>query len=300
MKDNFFEQLFLPLRQAEHYRICAVLELSKLSTEQWESLVQQEHRILCPLMQQDEFSNLRRCGTGLYAVTANITLQSQSDLFWQLRSFAADAIRGWIVSSLPTAALAKHLAQANVVLAPDGQRYLMRYHTEHCLRVLHARTDLPDIVEWFAPIHSWWVPYPDVNEEMWGCLMGGDRHPTRAFKNITLDAACWEALAGDPLEHRLADQLESSLTESGQANQSHSVRLGRVRKYLATAREAGFIEQQDLITYVTYLALLGDRLTLDPIWQAAIEEALEQRLPLAQRLETQLHRLIPQGPSCSI
>ncbi|WP_081311680.1 hypothetical protein [Pseudomonas putida] len=86
--------------------------------------------------------------------------------------------------------------------------------------------------------------------------------------------------------------MKSSLTASGQPKQCHSVRLGRVRKYLAAAREAGFIEQQDLITYVTYLALLGDRLTLDPIWQAAMKESLEQRQPFAQRLQTHLHRLL--------
>ncbi|WP_288376359.1 DUF4123 domain-containing protein [uncultured Pseudomonas sp.] len=292
MKDLFVEKLLRPLRQAEGYRLSAVLELSQLSTEQLESLAQREHGILCPLMQQDELSNLRPFGTGLYAANTDANLQNQSDLFWQLSEFAADAICGWIISSLPTAALATHLAQANTVRAPDGQRYLLRYHTEQCLRVLHARKDLPKIVEWFAPIHSWWVPYPDANEETWCCLMGGDRSATEELNDLTLDPACWEALAGDPLEHRLADQLKSSLAASGQAKQCHSVRLGRVRKYLAAAREAGFIEQQDLITYVTYSELLGDRLTLDPIWQAAMKESLEQRQPFAHRLQTHLHRLL--------
>lgn len=292
MKDLFVEKLLRPLRQAEHYRLSAVLELSRLSTGQVESLVKRERGILCPLMQQDELSNVRQFGTGLYAATTNTTLQGQSDFFWELSEFATDAICGWIISALPAAALATHLAQANTVLAPDGQRYLLRYHTEQCLRVLRARKDLPGIVEWFAPIHSWWVPYPDADEEIWCCLMGGDRSATDELKNLTLDHACWEALAGDPLEHQLANQLKSSLTASGQPEQCHGVRLGRVRKYLAAARETGFIEQQDLITYVTYSALLGDRLTLDPIWQAAMKESLEQRLPLAQRLETHLHPLL--------
>jgi len=300
MTNTLSKKLFLPLRQAERYQLSAVLELSTLGPEQLKRLVPRDHRILHPLMQQAEFSNVRQCGIGLYAVKGKATVQSQSNLFWQLNELAADAICGWIVSALPTVALASHLAQANTVLGPDGQRYLLRYHTEHCLRVLHGRKDLPELVEWFAPIHSWWVPYPDANEEIWGCLMGGDRPATQALKDLTLDAACWEALAVDPLEHRLADQLKTSLTVSGQAKQCHSVRLGRVRKYLKAAREAGFIEQQDLITYVTHFALLGDRLTLEPIWQTAVKESLEQSLPLDQRLQTHLHRLIRQGPSCSI
>ncbi|WP_367599534.1 DUF4123 domain-containing protein [Pseudomonas fulva] len=300
MTNTLFEKLFLPLRKTAGYQLCAVLELSSLGPEPLKRLVQREQRLLHPLMQQEEFSNVRQCGIGLYAVNGKATVQSQSDLFWQLNELAPDAICGWIVSALPSADLATHLAQANTVLAPDGQRYLLRYHTEQCLRVLHGRKDLPGLVEWFAPIHSWWVPYPDANEEIWGCLKGGDRPATQALRDLTLDLACWEALAVDPLEHRLADQLKTSLTASGQAKQCHSVRLGRVRKYLKAARDAGFIEQQDLITYVTHFALLGDRLTLEPIWQTAVKESLEQSLPLAQRLQTHLHRLLRQGPSCSI
>ncbi|MBJ9978459.1 DUF4123 domain-containing protein [Pseudomonas sp. S75] len=288
MRNLFTERLLSPLRQAEHYRLSAVLELSQLSAEQLESLGQREHGTLYPLMQQYELNNLRQIGAALYNVNTS-TLQGQSDFFWELSDCAADALCGWIISSLPTAALAAHLAQANTVRAPDGQRYLLRYHTEQCLRVLHARTDLPGITEWFAPIHSWWVPYPDANEETWCCVMGGGTSESVEVNGLALDPACWEALAADPLEHRLADQLKGSLKASRQTAHRHSVRLGRVRKYLAAAREAGFVEQQDLITYVTSLALLGDGLTVDPRWQAAIDESLEQGQPLAQHLHTHLN-----------
>lgn len=288
MSNDVETEILLPLRESNRYQLAAILELSQLDAEQLEALAQFENRACWSLMQQNELSNLRRFGPAVHAPTVSLTPQGQSDFFWQVTQFARHAICGWIVSSLQGAELARHLAQANSILAPDGKRYLLRYHIQQCLKVLSSRVDLPDLHEWFAPIHSWWVPYPDAETETWLRLSGYDRPPARALDGLALDQACWQALKADSLSYRLADQLGRALATSGKPAQCHGIRLGMAEKHLALARQAGFVEQHDLLTYASCMALQGERLVPDPVWHSAVKQALATRQPLIELLQAHL------------
>ncbi|MFB4394986.1 MULTISPECIES: DUF4123 domain-containing protein, partial [unclassified Pseudomonas] len=288
MKNDFETEILLPLRESDRYQLAAILELSRLDAEQLEALAQYQNRACWSLMQQDELSNLRRFGPAVYAPTVIGTPQGQSDFFWQVKQFASHAIGGWVVSSLKGAELARHLAQANNILAPDGKRYLLRYHTQQCLKVLSSRMDLPDLREWFAPLHSWWVPYPDAETATWFRISGYDRPAARALNGLALDQRCWQALVADSLSYRLADQLEHGLEASGKPAQCHGLRLGMAQKHLVLARQAGFVEQHDLLTYATCMALQGERLAPDPIWHTTVKQALATRQPLIELLQAHL------------
>lgn len=288
MKGTFYDRLLAPLYQSERYRLSTLFELSRLDDEQLEKLGQRKE-VLHSLMPQKALSHLQQVGTVLCAPDASARLQGQSDFFWQLTDLCKDAICGWIVSALPAKDLAAHLAQANTLLAPDGHRYLLRYHTEQGLRVLHARQDLPDILDWLAPIHTWWVPYPDATRQLWYDFSGGDRPEARTLDGLRLDQACWQALAGDSLAYGLADQLKHALRTSGKPEQCHVVRLGLAQRLLAFARESGLVRQEDQIAYVIFMALLGEGLTSDPVWQAAINDALDKQTSLVESVQTHLH-----------
>ncbi|MCP8636476.1 hypothetical protein PUR31_24155 [Pseudomonas mosselii] len=67
------------------------------------------------------------------------------------------------------------------------------------------------------------------------------------------------------------------------------IRLDLTQKLLAFARESGLIRQEDQITYVTFMALLGEGLTSDPVWQAAINDALDKQTSLVESVQTHLH-----------
>lgn len=290
MKGSFDDRLFDPLIQPGQYRLAAIIERSQLTPKSNDELVSLCQNRLWPLLQQREFSNLRMIGPCLAAPRDSATPQNQSDFFQYLSRLGGDAVCGWIVSSLPAAGLADHLAQANSVLAPDGQRYLLRYHTEKALRTLYGRMDLPDISEWVAPILNWWVPTPHAERVAWGCLKGHNRPAVRRVNGLKLDQACWDALAEDPLSHRLAEQLKQSMAVAGLPERCHVVRLGLAQKYLAQARQAGFVHQADLITYVTIKTLEGNQLTSTPAWQAAIDSALSQSQALSESLQRHLNR----------
>lgn len=286
MSPDILDELFRPIINSERYRLATVLELSLLDADQRLKLQRRANASVVPLLKQREFSNLREVGAVLCARAHDATAQQQADFLWFLEQVAGDAICACIVSALPVDALAAHLAQANWVRAPDGQRYLLRYYTEPCLRTLHSRKDLPDVAEWFAPIHRWWTPYPGTCGKSWGYFIGDDTAATRTLNGLQLDRACWEALAGDPLEHRLADELKRPLE-----GRCHVTRLSLTRKYLAAARQDGFVEQADLITYVTALALFGEEIKRSPDWQAATQKALQHRRPLAEYFQARLQGL---------
>ncbi|PYB79770.1 DUF4123 domain-containing protein [Pseudomonas soli] len=291
MNGSFYDQLLMPLYQSDRYRLSAILELSRLDDEQLKKLAQRKEA-LHSLMPQQALGNLGQIGTVLCASNASSSLQGQSDFFWQFAGLFNDAVCGWVVSALPAERLAAHLAQASTLLAPDGHRYLLRFHTEQCLHVLHSRQDLPDIVEWLAPVHTWWAPCPDASRRLWYDFAGGDRLEVSALSGLRLDQRCWEALAEDPLAYRLADQLKHALRASGEPEQCHVVRLGIAQKLLAFAREAGFARQEDLITYVTFVALKGEHLMGDPAWQIAMNDALDKQRSLAESVQTHLHELL--------
>lgn len=91
------------------------------------------------------------------------------------------------------------------------------------------------------------------------------------------------------MAYGLADQLKHALRTSGKPEQCHVVRLGLAQKLLAFARESGLVRQEDQITYVIFMALLGEGLTSDPVWQAAINDALDKQTSLVESVQTHLH-----------
>lgn len=200
-----------------------------------------------------------------------------------LNELAMQGICGWIVSKLPAAALLEHLGQANIVRAADGHRYLLRYHTEHSLKVLHARRDLPDIAHWLAPIHSWWVPYPDHQKQSWQCLSGGDLPAGKRLSGLALDQACWHALSGEPLSQRLAEQLKAHWPPAVCLPVVTACALGLPNTILLK-RAAGLTRQADLITYVNCMAIHESTLKTCAAWQHALDQALANTRLLADAL----------------
>lgn len=292
MNDAFRDALFTPLRESSQYRLAAIVELGRLSEQGRERLASKCPGRLWSLLQQSDFKNLLSVSPCLCVPREGASLEGQWDFFWMLNELAMQGICGWIVSKLPAAALLEHLGQANIVRAADGHRYLLRYHTEHSLKVLHARRDLPDIAHWLAPIHSWWVPYPDHQKQSWQCLSGGDLPAGKRLSGLALDQACWHALSGEPLSQRLAEQLKSTLAASGMPARCHGVRLGLAQHHLAQARAAGLTRQADLITYVNCMAIHESTLKTCAAWQHALDQARANTRLLADALaQANIHSL---------
>ncbi|WP_373876228.1 hypothetical protein, partial [Pseudomonas mosselii] len=80
-----------------------------------------------------------------------------------------------------------------------------------------------------------------------------------------------------------------ALRTSGKPEQCHVVRLGLAQRLLAFARESGLVRQEDQIAYVIFMALLGEGLTSDPVWQAAINDALDKQTSLVESVQIHLH-----------
>lgn len=280
-------ELLTSLRESEHYRLSAIVEMARLTKDGREALTQASGQQRWPLLLQAQFSNLREIGPWLFTSRPGAPLAGQHDFFGRLNQLAGDAVCGWIVSALPPAELARHLSQANTVSAPDGGTYLLRYHTEHTLLCLHTRRDLPGVAQWLAPIKEWWFPAANPLRRTWQRLPGYDRPLSVPALSIELDQACWEALAGEPLSHCLANQLQAPLQVAGKES-CHGTRLGQVQLHLAKARELGLTDQADLIDYVTCMVLEGDALRNLPAWQEALQEARVEGRRLLDALQARL------------
>ncbi|MCW2271677.1 hypothetical protein D3C77_05930 [compost metagenome] len=279
------DHLFARLRESERYRLTAIVEMARLPTSIREHLVNYASTSSWPLLQQPEFTQLQPIGPWLFAARPGATLHGQNDFYGTLGPIAGDAVCGWLISAMPPAQLVTHLSHANTVIAPDGGKYLLRYHTAHTLMTLHARRDLPGIATWLMPIHSWWIPATCSTHNEWQCVSGSDLIPDQHLPPIQLDLRCWDALAGDPLGYQLADLLEQPLAAKGIEDNGHITRLGLAQHHLAKARELGLNSQDDLIGYVTFKALQDDALSELPAWQTALKEALDQKRPFAEALQ---------------
>lgn len=273
------------LRESPAYRLAGLVEMSRLEPAERSALRETHRGNAWPLLQQPELANLREIGPWLFGTKPDADLQGQSDFYSALGRTAGDALCGWIVSALPPARLAEHLSKAAVVEGPDDASYMLRYHTEHALPILHARHDLPGIAEWLAPIRSWWVALADPQHRAWRRLSGYDKPEHLHVPPIRIDQDCWDMLAGDPLLYRLADQLKAPLQAVGAKENCQSTRLGLVRQYLEQARQHGLTRQADLVDYVTLMALQGPALHNTPAWQQALSDALNHGRPLAEALQ---------------
>lgn len=289
MSNKFKDHLFRPLHACERNQLIGVVELARLSPAShqryWHTLRNQSWSIL----QQPELAHLQPYGACLCSHRPDATLHAKNDFYGLLTQVAEEALCGWIISSLPAEPLLIHLMQANHVIAPDGESYLLRFHIPHSLQVLHARQDLPGLAQWWAPVHSWWIPIGiHGGAPTWSCLPGHDRPPATDSLILELDEPCWEALAGDPLSQQLTEQLKAFMSTPTKAQTSHSICLGRVQQHLSKARELGLTRQTDLGQYVTCMVLGGAGLPDSPAWQKALDDARNQTSTLAQALQVYL------------
>ncbi|HTV85406.1 MAG TPA: DUF4123 domain-containing protein [Dyella sp.] len=281
MTTKFAELLIADVRDSATCTLAGIVEMARLEPTQRDELLARYDAHAWPLLSQPEFDNLRMIGPWLFGPGAYTSLQGQYDFHHALNRQAGDAVCGWITSELSPAKLASHLCQANIAHAPDGECYLLRYHTEAALPVLDARRNQPGPRALFAPITSWWHPLPHVSRKAWAAIRGERIAHTPAMSPITLDDDTWHALAGDPLAYTLADQLKPAFAQQPDKD-CYGVRLGTVQHYLAQAREQGLIRPGDLNDYVTLTVLAGGALTTNAHWQAAIDEAKNGGRPLSQ------------------
>ncbi|SEK09759.1 DUF4123 domain-containing protein [Achromobacter sp. NFACC18-2] len=282
----FAQELIDALRKSSSHRLTAIVEMARMPAPARQPFLDRHAPNAWPLLNQQRFSNLRDVGPWLVAAAPGSDLQGQYDFHRALTDATSDALCGWLISALPPSALAGHLAQATTAQAPDGHSYMLRFHTELAFPILHARRDLPGIGQLLAPIQSWWVIEPHPERKAWRHYAGYDQPQLAGVPLIQLDQACWDALAGDPLSYSLAEQLREPLAASGFAENCHGTRLGLVGKLLREARAEGLRRPGDLADYVTLLALHGPTLRGMDAWQAALTEACNDGLPLAQALKS--------------
>lgn len=287
----FIHALVNVLEQSDRYRLSAIVEMADLAPATRDELTTYYTARSWPLLQQAQFSNLRAIGPWLIGSRPGSGVPAQYDFQWQLEQSALGGVRGWIISALPPEQLAQHLSQANIVTGADGQPYLLRYHTTAALRALDTHRHLPGVSEWLAPIHSWWVPVANLHQKTWLRIAGADQLQTTKPSSITLDEACWAALAGDPLSYLIAERLKHEQPSPTLAANCHGTRLGMIQHFLAQAREQGLCRQDDLITYVVMMARYGDQLGKSSAWLDALAATRDQQSPLTDNVQTYLRSM---------
>ncbi|MFF5868266.1 DUF4123 domain-containing protein [Pseudomonas sp. NPDC012596] len=288
----FVDALVKVLRQSDRYRLSAIVEMANLSPDTRKELTTFYAGRSWPLLQQAQLSNLREVGPWLICSRPGSGVPAQYDFQWQLEQGAMGAVVGWIISALPQEHLAQHLSHGNIVNGPDGQSYLLRYHTTAALRALDTHRNLPGVSEWLTPIHSWWVPVANPHQKLWLRIAGGDRQQADHPTTITLDEACWTALAGDPLSYQLAEMLKHDQSCPTLAVGCHGTRLGMIQHYLAQAREQGLSRREDLTTYVVMMARNGDQLSKTAAWQDALAATRDQQSYLTDNAQTYLRSMV--------
>lgn len=282
MTAKFVDQLLDDVRTSPTCTVTGIVEMSRLEPAKRDELVLRHEGEAWPLMSQPEFGNVRMIGPWLFGPGTQTSLNGQYDRYCILNRQAPDAVCGWITSELAPAQLALHLSQASVAYAPDGERYLLRFHTEAALPVLHARRAQPGLRELFAPITSWWFPLPHASQQQWAVVRGERAQSASAIPPIMLDDSAWEALAVDSLAYALADQLKSTLVARQPETDCYGTRLGIVQRHLAQARQQGLERSGDLADYVTLMVQQDHTLNTDTDWQAAINEAKGGGVSLAR------------------
>jgi hypothetical protein len=295
MNDPLVEAAVAALRESPSYRLSAIIEMARLSPATRDKLMEHYADQFWPLLQQEQFANLRDIGPWLFGARPGSGVSAQYEFLWGIRESAGTAVCGWIISAMAPVQLVQHLSHANVVTGPDGHPYLLRYHTSLALQVLSVRQELPGIVDLLAPIKYWWIPlaHPKnqrayLQSQRWYQIAGYDRPEATQRPTLTLDEACWEALAGDPLSHRIAELLKHEKPTPDFPESCHGTRLGLIQYYLDAAREQGLSREDDLITYVLMMAHNGEQMNLTPAWQQALAAARDQRTSLSDAVQTYL------------
>ncbi|WP_321870614.1 DUF4123 domain-containing protein [Paraburkholderia tropica] len=284
MSTSFTDLLFDDLRVSSTCTVTGLVEMSRLDPAKREKLLLQHDGNAWPLLSQPEFENLRMIGPWAFGPGTRTSLDGQHQFYRNLSRQAGDAICGWITSELPLDQLALHLAGANIAYTPDGERYLLRYHTEVALPVLHEQRQQPGVRALFAPVTTWWYPLAHASRAAWKAVRGEKMLHAPAIAPITLDEHVWTALAGDPLAYVLADRLGKTIEAERPEANCYGIRLGVVQRSLAEARQRGLTRTGDLGDYVTFMVQQGHvpALDSDPHWTSAIEAAKSGGPSLAQ------------------
>ena len=283
----FAEKLMDQLYEASNLRLTAIVEMARVPLSARQRVIERFSQTAYPILHQECFANLRDIGPWLFSSGEHLSLDGQYNFHCTLLEMAPDSPRAWLVSALEPSRLAHHLGQAATARAPDGSTYLLRFYSEHAFPVLYARHDLPGIADLLAPIRSWWALEPIPQRETWRHYRCQNQPEHRAVPNIRLDQACWDALTNDPLAYRLADLLRETLAANAPGH-CHGTRLAHVSKLLAEARENGLSRPEDLKDYVIFLTRYEKGLGTSHAWQAALAEARDNALPLAQTLKRRL------------
>lgn len=289
MSNPFLTALVDTLRESPDYQLTAIIEVAMLSSTARGAIISAYAERCWPLLQQQHFSNIRHLGPHLFGPCPESTLLAQREFQCGIEGRAGNALCGWIISALPHALLAEHLSHANVATGADGHAYLLRYHTGSALLALDARRDLPGVVDLLSPIRSWWVPVADPQKQLWRQVVGYDRPKVARARPISLDKACWEVLAGDPLSHRLDELLMTEKPDPALPYYCHGTRLGLIQHYLTLARKQGLSRDDDLLTYVLMIARNGEGLTNMPEWHQALSACREHGKPLSESVQACLH-----------
>lgn len=272
------------LRQSDSYRLTALVELSTVSAGEDNFLWKTYSKHIYPLLLQPELANLRETGPHLFSANPQASLNDHYQFHNGLSRAIGGSITAWIISKMPAPELAKHLSKACTVLAPNGDDYLLRFHTPTALCTLHTHRYLPSISDWLRPLHSLWLPF----EDQWSVLPGGNGAAAETSAPFMLNEACWTELKGEPLMFLLADALERTLSDYPARRFSRGIRIQEVCRLKCEAESSGLNSLNDIVDYITLTFLRASDLSRSAAWKDAMADAREHKAPLAQALRSRL------------
>ncbi|MDI3353168.1 DUF4123 domain-containing protein [Pseudomonas sp. UYIF39] len=225
-----------------------------------------------PLMLQPEFAELRNHGPWLLDVS-----HLDFEAFLAHEYFTGcEAVTGWIRTHCPPDKLATHLSDALLAKNDAGEVLLIRSYAPEVLPLLYARNDMPWHPWLFGPMHEWWLPTTNVD---WQCLKGSGFEQPTDYQPITLDADLWKAMEVDPLAYSLTTELEKSAPEVFTST-CHDDRLTQVKQALATGRDEGFEESEDVSLFATLQLMDHEFPATWPQWPQAKDLVRDEKLPL--------------------
>jgi len=233
-----------------------------------------------PLLLHPDFLALRPLGAMLVG-SDDSSPKSRDALLSIAGAYDADIVQAWITSVLRPSDLATHLSQACFALGKDGERYLLRYYDPWITPVLYRTADAAWVASVFTPVISWWFAGANIQHPQWHRIPGSANARCRPASPLVLTETLWNALAGDPLPHRLLDELEQ-VSPDAFSTQCRGVRLAQIRSHLASANQIGLNRHDDLVAYV-FMALSQSATSLqsDRAWQKALQQAVAGEAPLA-------------------
>lgn len=284
---DLFRRLNIDLVEYPLSHLVMLIEGGLLCAEDRKRLHDNAHISLHSLLPQPEFDNLREHGPTLVAWQAcsGDGLAALSPLYGMGQHQLRDVLCGWLVSACPPESLAKHLAQANRIIAPDGDAYLFRYHAAAALHTLSDRNDAW-AQAFFSPLVTWWwrTPSPQDQRAAWRGHRGHARPQPEALPPLRPDDHLWRALVGGDREsYALLHNLER-LTPAPFATECPGERLSKVTHLLEQARAHGLKRKLDRADYVLWCLTNPSPPERLPHWPNALSAAQAGRAWLIDSL----------------